>query len=270
MGLLSSAILTVAGIYLALVILIYFLQARLIYFPFATLEANPAQIGLAYDDVQLETDDGVQLHGWYLPAPNAAFTVLFFHGNAGNISHRLDSLRLFHTLGVNVLIFDYRGFGNSGGSPSESGTYLDASAAWRHLIEVRQLRPDQVILFGRSLGGAVASWLAVRVPARGLILESSFSSLPALGTDHYPLLPVRWLSWYRYDTQSRLASLSMPVLIAHSRDDRIVGFHHAEVLYESAPAPKTLLEMRGGHNDGFLISGDGYVHGLREFVESLR
>jgi fermentation-respiration switch protein FrsA (DUF1100 family) len=259
-----------AACYLILLAATFLLQPRLVYFPITRLQMIPTQVGLPYEDVSFETRDGLRLHGWYIPAQGASYTVLFFHGNAGNISHRLESLAIFHRLGLNTFIIDYRGYGNSQGSPDENGTYQDALAAWEYLRQEKQIKPDDIILFGRSLGGAVAAWLATQVNPRGLILESTFTSLPDLGADHYWFLPVRWLSRYQYDTQAHLSALSAPVLIAHSRDDRIVSFHHAQSLYAAANPPKRFLELRGGHNEGFVVSGDGYVDGLQQFVASLR
>ncbi len=261
---------TVAAVAYALLLLsLYFLQSSLIYFPQSRLQTLPSQIGLQYEDVYFDTDDNERLHGWYIPASDAPLTILFFHGNAGNISHRLDSLSIFHELGMNTLIFDYRGFGNSRGSPSESGTYRDALAAWQFLLSEKNEKPQRVVLFGRSIGGAVAAWLATRVDARALILESTFSSLADLGSFHYPYLPVRWLSRYRYDTRSLLPAVSLPVLICHSRDDEIVPFEHARILLAAANPPKQLLELKGGHNDGFLLTRQVYVEGLRQFLATL-
>jgi fermentation-respiration switch protein FrsA (DUF1100 family) len=259
-----------AACYVFLLAVTFLLQPRLVYFPIKQLQIIPTQVGLPYEDVSFETSDGLRLHGWYIPARGASYTVLFFHGNAGNISHRLESLAIFHRLGLSTFIIDYRGFGNSHGSPDEHGTYQDALAAWDYLRQERQQEPGNIILFGRSLGGAVAAWLATQVKPRGLVLESTFTSLPDLGSDHYWFLPVRWLSRYQYDAQGRLSAVSAPVLIAHSRDDRIVSFDHGQKLYAAANPPKHFLELRGGHNEGFVVSGDAYVDGLRQFVASLR
>ncbi len=259
-----------AACYVFLLAITFLLQPRLMYFPITRLQMIPTQVGLPYEDVNFDTRDGLRLHGWYIPAQGASHTVLFFHGNAGNISHRLESLAIFHRLGLNTFIIDYRGYGNSQGSPDEHGTYQDALAAWEHLRRQKQIKPGDIILFGRSLGGAVAAWLATQVNPRGLILESTFTSLPDLGADHYWFLPVRWLSRYHYDTQARLTALSVPVLIVHSRDDRIVSFHHAQNLYAAANPPKRFLELRGGHNEGFVVSGNAYMDGLRQFIASLR
>ena len=166
----------------------YLQQPRMIFFPWSTLDATPTDWGLAYDDVTLETKDGVALHGWYIPHPEARRTVLFLHGNAGNISHRRESIEIFYRLGNNVLIIDYRGYGQSAGSPSEAGLYLDATAAWHHLTVTRGADPANVIIFGRSLGGAVAAQLASQVSAGGVICESSFSSARDFAQQVFPVL----------------------------------------------------------------------------------
>lgn len=271
---LLSLLLAAAGGYGALLLLLYATQSSLLFLPQVggrELVASPADIGLAYESVRIDTEDGVALHGWFVPARAARGTLLFFHGNAGNISHRLDSLRIFHGLDLDVLIIDYRGYGRSGGRPDEAGTYRDAQAAWRYLLERRGGRPQRVVLFGRSLGASVAAWLAARGahgegPA-GLILESAFTSVPELAADLYPWLPARRLARLNYDTRAYLAGVTCPVLVVHSRDDEIIPYAHGRALHAAAPDPKAFLELRGGHNEGFLASGADYVSGLRAFLD---
>ena len=192
--------------------------------------------------------------------------VLFCHGNAGNISHRLDSIRLFHELGLSVLIFDYRGYGQSSGKPTEQGTYRDADAAWDYLVEQRGISPAHIILFGRSLGASIAADLATRQSAAAVILESAFTSVPDVAATLYPWLPVRWLSRYQYNTEKKLANIHIPVLIVHSQDDEIIEFANGERLFDVANEPKQFLELRGGHNDGFMVSGNDYIQGLETFL----
>ncbi len=258
-----------AAIYAMLCLAIFLFQPRLVYFPMKAMAATPAAIGLRYEDVILETAAGTTVHGWYLPGRENARTLLFLHGNAGNISHRLDSLHLFHQLGLNVLIIDYSGFGRSGGKPGEQQTYEDARLAWRYLTDTRGVAPARIVIFGRSLGGGVATWLASRETPGGLILESSFTSVPALARKYYPIFPMRWLARIRYDNASRLPQVRCPVLIAHSRDDEIVPIEHGRALFALARDPKRFLEMRGGHNGGFLMSGESYRAGLARFIADL-
>jgi len=258
--------------YGALLALTYLLQSRLLYLPDvagAGLAATPASIGLDFESVELTTADGVRLHGWYVPAPAAQRVVLFCHGNAGNMSHRLESLRIFHDLGLSVLIFDYRGYGESEGRPTESGTYADAEAAWRWLSEKQGHRPGEIVLFGRSLGAAVAAELATRVEPAAVILESAFTSVPDLAARYYWYLPVRRLARLRYSTIEQVPRIDAPLLIVHSRDDEIVPFEHGLAVLAHANEPKSLLEIEGDHNSGFLRSGRRYRNGLEAFIAAL-
>ncbi|HXV44855.1 MAG TPA: alpha/beta hydrolase, partial [Anaerolineae bacterium] len=181
-------------------------------------------------------------------------------------SHRLWSLELFHRLGMSVLIIDYRGYGQSEGRPSEQGTYLDAEVAWRYLTVERQLPPNQIILFGESLGGAVAAWLAQTGSPGGLILLSTFTSVPDIGAQTYPFLPVRLLARVNYNTLARLPEIKCPVLIIHSPDDEVVPYSHSQQLFAAANTPKEFLTLRGGHNEGVLLSATAYEAGLEAFL----
>jgi fermentation-respiration switch protein FrsA (DUF1100 family) len=264
-------LLLVAGCYGALALYLFIMQPRLLYYPDMTgrqLEGTPAAIGLPYEDVALQTTDGVRLHAWFIPAANPRATVLFCHGNAGNISHRLDSIRLLHSLGLQVLIFDYRGYGQSEGRPSEKGTYRDVDAAWQYLVGVRGLPEDRVIIFGRSLGAAIAADLASRTRPAVVILESAFTSVPDMAAGIYPWLPVRLLSRYRYDNLDKVARITRPLLVVHSRQDEIVPFTHGERLFARAREPKQFLEMNGGHNDAFQSSRKAYTLGLKSFLDT--
>ncbi|MDX1605666.1 MAG: alpha/beta hydrolase [Candidatus Competibacterales bacterium] len=257
--------------YAALVLALYLFQDRLLYLPGVpgrALEATPAALGLDYETVEPRTADGLTLHGWFVPHPKPRGVLLFCHGNAGNISHRLDSIRVFHELGLSVLIFDYRGYGRSEGRPSEAGTYRDAEAAWEYLTGTRGIPPGRIVVFGRSLGAAVAAELATRVRPAALILESAFTSAPELAGELYPWLPARHLTRFRYATIDALARLEAPLLIIHARGDEIVPYAHARRLFEAAPEPWRLLELRGGHNDGFLVSIGIYRSGLDAFLDA--
>ena len=259
-------VITIAGVYLAFAGLLFIFQSHFIYYPERVLSVTPHSIGLQFESVSFETTDGVRLSGWFVPSESARGVILFCHGNAGNISHRLDSIQIFHQLGLDVFIFDYRGYGQSEGKPTEPGTYKDAEAAWRYLIEERQVKPNEVIIFGRSLGGAVASWLAQSHTPGGLILESTFTSLPDIAAGLYPYLPVRLLLRFEYNTAEYLGRVACPVLIVHSRDDEIMPFNHGQQLFESAREPKKFLEITGTHNNGFITSGKCYEDGLHTFI----
>ncbi len=249
---------------------VFLFQAKLVYFPVAEVRATPAHAGLPFEEVWISSGNGeARLHGWYVPAASAHPTVLFLHGNGGNIAHRLDSLRIFHQLGLNTLIFDYRGYGRSSGAPSEHGTYVDAQSAWGYLTGVRGIPADRIVIFGRSLGGAVGVWLAERTSARALIIESGFTSIPDLAAHHYPFLPSRWLARYSYDSVARLPNVRIPTFVVHSRNDEIIPFEHGQRLFAAAVEPKQFLEIRGDHNSGFLHSGEHYVGGLGNFLDTL-
>jgi fermentation-respiration switch protein FrsA (DUF1100 family) len=264
-----TLLLTVALAYVGVLAAVYFGQASLLYFPgipSRALTATPLDIGLAYENVTLTTDDGVQLHGWWIPHAQPRATLLHLHGNAGNVSHRLELIRIFHALGLAVFIFDYRGYGRSQGKPSEEGTRRDTLAAWRHLTKARQIPPERVVLHGQSLGAALAAWLAARQRPGALILESAFTSVPELAAELYPWLPARRLARFRYDTRAALATVRSPVLVIHSPQDEIIPYAHGQRLYETAGEPKAFLRLRGDHNTGFLLSGREYVEGLDAFL----
>ncbi len=257
-------------IYCALLLVLVLTQCNMVYYPelpSRDLSTNPDQIGLAYESVHFVTEDKQQLHGWYIPAHNGNDVLLFFHGNAGNISHRLDSIQIFHQLGLSIFIFDYRGYGKSTGKPSEQGTYKDANAAYEYLVRERSVNPGQIIYFGRSLGGAVASYLAVNHPPKALILESTFTSAPDMASRLFPIFPMRWLTRFSYSNIGNIKSIHCPVLIVHSPDDEIIPYDLGRKLYEAANPPKQFLQIRGGHNEGFLQSGKTYTQGLKDFLK---
>ena len=257
--------------YVGLLVLLFLFQSKLVYFPTRVIEQTPRDFGMAFEDVTLETEDGVKIHGWYVPADDAKGTVLFFHGNGGNISHRLPTLQTFREMSLNTLIIDYRGYGRSEGSPGEEGTYCDAEAAWTWLTKTKNVPPGKLVIFGRSLGGAVASHLAVQHPPAALVLESSFTSVPDMGARLYWYLPIRLLSRFQYNTRKNVAAVRCPVLIIHSPNDEIVPFENGKRLLEAANEPRQFLEITGGHNDGFLESGEKYEKPLAAFLhECLR
>lgn len=252
--------------YLGLYLVMFFLQARYIYFPTRAVLTTPAAIGLAYEDVSFSASDGPRIAAWFVPADSARGTVLICHGNSGNIGDRLYIINLFHQLGLNVLIFDYRGYGNSTGKPSELGTYRDALGAWNYLTKQRQLPPEQIIVLGRSLGGAIAAKLADQQQPSGLILEATFTSLPNLGATIYPYLPVKLLCRYRYPTIRHVRKIRCPILIAHSRADEMIPFAHAEALYAAAQEPKIFAELTGGHNQDTSCTPKDYIAVLDDFL----
>ena len=261
-------IVAVAGVYLLACAVIYFSQTRLIYYPSRTIAGTPRDIGLQFEEVFLTADDGVRIHGWFIPAEPSRAALLFCHGNGGNISHRLESILQFHGLGLSVFIFDYHGYGQSDGGPGENQTYLDASAAWDYLTKTRGLSGDSIVIFGRSLGGAIAAWLAGQNRPKAVIIESSFTSIPDVAASYYRLFPVRLLSRYSYNTKEYVARISVPILVIHSLDDDLVPFDHGRKLYELANQPKQFLQINGGHNDGYLAAGDRYLQEIDRFLST--
>lgn len=269
MRLLADIMLPLAVLYGCIVGGVYFFQSSLVYYPHIGREmvATPRTYGLDYEELEIMTGDGEKLAAWWVPVPQPRGTALILHGNAGNISHRIEYLRMFHRLGYASLIVDYRGYGRSTGSPSEEGTYRDALAAWRHLTEQRTIPARDIVLFGESLGAAVASWLAARHAPRALVLASAFTSVPDLGAQIYWFLPVRLLSRFEYNTIANLARIAAPVLVAHSREDEIAPFSHGERLYAAAREPKQFLVLSGGHNDGFIFTREEWVRALADFLD---
>lgn len=249
-----------------IVALAYLLQSRFVYFPSRSLVADPSDVGLAFENIKLETADGIWLHGWFVPHDKARGVILFCHGNTGNISHRLESIEVFHRLGLEVFIFDYRGYGQSQGRPTERGTYEDVRAAWKYLTRERNLLPARIILFGRSIGGAIASNLAREHMPGAIILESTFTSMPDLATDIYRLPLVRRFTRFNYNTEEYIQEVDCPILVIHSRDDDIIPFSHGRRLFKIASEPKRFLEITGTHNEGFIVTGEYYEDGIDDFL----
>jgi pimeloyl-ACP methyl ester carboxylesterase len=255
--------------YAALVLYLYIGQGGKMYLPdlpTRELHASPADIDLPYDNVWLRTEDGLKLHAWYVPAERERAAVLYFHGNSGNISQRLESIQIFHDLQLSVLLFDYRGFGQSEGRPSEQGTQRDALAAWTYLVQQRRVAPQRLVFLGRSLGAAMAAWLATQRAVAALVVESTFTSVPDLAAELYWWLPARRLARFEYATRKYLTAVHCPVLVVHSPEDEIIPYWHGEALFAAAPEPKQWLQLNGGHENGFIQSGEHYIRGLDRFL----
>ena len=267
-----ARILLIAAVsYGLIVMIVFFMQGRMLYLadvPGRALDTTPDRAGMEYEDVWLRTEDDVDIHGWYIRGSSSR-VLLFFHGNAGNISHRLYSIRQFLDLGFSVFIIDYRGYGQSGGRVNEQGLYRDADAAWRYLTEERGVPNSDIVVFGRSLGGSVAARLATSVEPEALILESTFTSVPDAAQDIYPWLPVRWLSRLRHATREYVRDVHCPVLVVHSRDDEIIPYHHGEGIFEAANEPRSMLTIRGGHNEAIALDEAAYTAGLRQFLADI-
>lgn len=241
----------------------------MIFYPLKKIDATPKEWGLEYKQVTLKLAKDNTVSGWYLPHPAADKTILFFHGNGGNISHRGDSLIIFHKLKLNTFIIDYPGYGDSEGKPSEDGLYESANAAWQYLIAEEKTNPKNIIIFGRSLGGAVAVDLASRVKAGGLILESVFSSVHDISGKIFPVISNFIYLRYSFDSLSRIKKVTYPVLMIHSPDDEIIPFELGQKLFNAVESDKEFLQIEGGHNDGFMQSRRPYMQTLRAFSQSI-
>jgi len=270
---------------------LYIMQPKFLYSPVREVFYTPGDLGLDFEDVIFKSDDGLELSGWYIPAPSeglaedasvqpggslatrpagkSKFTVLFCHGNGGNMMHCLDSINIFRNLGLNCFIFDYRGYGSSEGKPSEEGTYLDVSAAYKWLTEEKKIQPDKIIAFGRSLGGSIAAQLAMRAGVGGLVVESTFTSYVDIGERFYPYMPVRWFSRFSYRTIDYIKEVFCPVMLIYSRNDEVVPFDFGLELYEAANEPKKFVEIFGSHNDGFLVSSEVYKGAWTKWLKFL-
>ena len=263
-------LLTVALIYILIVVLAWAFQRHLLFLPNIagdSVTATPANRGWHYEPVILTTADGANINGWWLPLENARSTLLFFHGNAGNIGHRLDSLALFRALNLSVLIIDYHGYGDSEGKPSETGTRMDARAAWHYLTVERGIPAKRIIVFGRSLGASVAAELAREHAPGAVILESPFRSLADMAQAAYPFLPARWLVRYEYDTEAYVRDINAPLLVIHSEQDDIIPYAHGEAVYAASREPKSMLVIEGDHNTGFLNDPKKYLNGIDRFLK---
>ena len=245
------------------------LEQMFLYFPDQAVVMTPATVRLKYDDVFFSAEDGTRLHGWYLPGEPSKPVLVFCHGNAGNISHRVDNLRLLRRLGLAVFIISYRGYGRSEGTPSEEGTYSDMRGALAWLKD-RGWSTDRMIYFGRSVGAGVALQLALEQPPGALVLESPFTSIPAMGRLHYPLLwtLAGWALDARYDNLKKIGRLRSPLLVFHGERDDIVPHRMGKELFDRVPQPKSFYSITGaGHNDTYDVGGAPYWQRWRELVE---
>ncbi|MGB2600654.1 MAG: alpha/beta hydrolase [Candidatus Omnitrophota bacterium] len=238
-----------------------------IFFPSRHIDATPDSIGLVYEDVTFKASDGTDLNAWFIPASGSARgTILICHGNAGNISHRLHIIRIFHDMGLNVFIFDYRGYGKSHGRPSEKGMYLDAGGAYNYLINREDIDKNAIIVYGQSIGGAVAVDLASNTEPKLLITNSAFTSTRDMAKEIYPFLPAKLFITQEFDAYSKVDSIHIPKLIIHSTEDEIVPFTHGEKLFENAAQPKEFHAMRGGHNEAVFDYEAEFIAGVDNFL----
>lgn len=257
-----------AASYLGVCLLLTALQAKLIYFPSRGYDQTPADVGLDFEQVSLTSADGVRVVAWYVPHESPRATVLFLHGNAGNIADRIGALKIFHDLGCDSLILDYRGYGESEGSPSEEGTYLDAVAAFDHLTATRGIPAERIVVLGRSLGGGIATELATRRTPGALVIDSSFTRIADVGKRMFPFLPVNLIVSIEYDSAAKVQKLSCPKLFFHATDDSLIPIEIGRKLYESAAEPKQFIETPGEHNTGGFDHSPEFVQQLGAFIDS--
>lgn len=264
----------IAQIFLLCIIVILFVlylryvERRSIFYPTKEIEYFPQEIGLNYEDIFFKTVDNIEIHGWFIPSPAAGYTILFCHGNAGNISHRLEKLKFFFELGCNIFIFDYRGYGRSKGRPSEEGLYRDVQAAYKYLLS-RGIKPEQIVGYGESIGGAVIIDLASQHKLKGLIIDSTMTNAKDMVKVIYPFLPY-WIFATRWDSLNKIKSLTVPKLIIHSINDEIVPYKLGRKLYENASEPKEFFQIHGGHNSGFFESEAILKEKIADFLQRLQ
>ncbi len=261
--------------YLGLLLLLRLNESRLIYFPGPErrLLAPPAHLRLPVQRVHFEAEDGIRLASWVIPAEAAGpgFWLLICHGNAGNLSQfgRPDHYAGLRDLGLNLLAFDYRGYGESEGAPSEEGLYKDASAAYRYLREQLGVEPGRIVVFGHSLGSAVAVDLASRVPVAGVIVEGALTSVLERGQELYPYIPVRWIGRSRFSSIDKISRVTVPKLFLHASGDEVIPIAHGRRLFEAASEPKTFVQLNGGHGDTFDVDSTRYFGAIRRFLSDL-
>ena len=241
--------------------------SQMVYHPIRDFLHTPKDLGLTYEDVYLPSTQGRKIHAWYVPCQKARATVLYCHGNAGNISHRISHVKIFHDLSLSLLIFDYQGFGKSQGKPTEKGTYEDSRAAWDFLTQDQGVEPEDIIIFGKSLGGAIAIELATQVKPGALFVDSSFTSTQDVAKAHYPWVPGFLLNKYSYDSISRVSRVQAPVCFFHSQKDEVIPYAQGEALYKAAPFPKAFVEISGAHNNGFMKSLSLYTRTIDGFIK---
>lgn len=241
-----------------------------VFFPDRVMVSDPSDFRMEFEELWMTSADGTRIHGWHIPAPEPIGLLLFCHGNAGNISHRLDNITYLHRIGLSVLIFDYREYGQSEGSITEPGFYLDAEAAYQKALEMAHKESLKLVIFGRSLGGVAAVYLAHKLDCSGLILESTFTNLADMATSLFHLPLADKVLKDRFSSLKRIPEIKAPLLFFHGDEDELVGFDLGRKLFAAAPEPKRFQTLQGaGHNDTYAVGGTDYFQQIKEFVEGL-
>ena len=247
------------------------IQDFFVFYPERPFDLSPKDLNLNYEEVFFDTDDGKRLHGWFFPLEGEFPVILFCHGNAGNISHRIENVRLLLKHNLRVFIFDYRGYGKSSGRPFEKGLYRDGLAACDYLIGKRHIPPDLIIPFGRSLGAAVALEVALKKEVRSIIIESAFTSIKDMAKTIRLFSPFSHFLPANYNNLEKIARIRVPKLIIHGDADNIVPFSMGQKLFEASNRPKYFLRLEGaGHNDTYLLGGEGYFRSFASFARDAR
>ena len=249
-------------------IFIAHMEQKSLYYPSRTMAETPDALHIDYENIEITTPDGTKLHAWFVRHPQAKTTVLFCHGNAGNISHRLFRIKFFHNLQANVLLWDYRGYGKSTGRPSEKGLYQDVLAVCDYLITAKNIPVESIIAYGKSLGCAVVTELSRHREIGYLVLESPFISVTQIAQEMIPWLPMKYIIRQKYDNVGKLAVSAVPKLILHGRYDEIIDYHHAEMLHQQAAGPKTFLSFDGGHNDIIYVTSQEYKKVFQKIMKN--
>lgn len=264
-GMILLAIVTYGGI----VVWFSAHESDFIYFAEKTLETSPEKYGMVYGTVQVPSTDSVQLVCWIIPsADTSTLWLLYLHGNAGNMAKQgyVEHYAQLHKLGFNILTVDYRGYGESSGRPTEQGLYDDARAGYEYLRSMQHVPGGRIVVYGYSLGSAVAVQLASTVPTAGVIIEGAFTSITDVGAEHYPFIPVRWIAGDRFASKSRIGSVTVPKLFIHARDDNTIPIRFGRALYDAAPEPKTFLEVQGGHENAHNADARLFYGGIQMFL----
>lgn len=253
-----------------IIVFVRVIEGKSVFFPKKVIDYTPAEIKLAYEDISFTTSDNVKLNGWFVRSKGefSDYTLLYAHGNAGNIGDRLEKLEMFSKMGVNVFIFDYRGYGKSSGHPTEKGIYKDVVAAYDYLLKRDEINKEKIISYGVSLGGVAAIDLCRNRKVAGLIVDSSFSSAEDMAKIIMPMVP-SFLVGTKMDSYSKVKNMNVPKLFMHSKDDEIIPYSLGIKLFENAAAPKKFVNLQGGHNNNYQVSSAIYYQSIYNFIKSL-
>ncbi|MFA5167929.1 MAG: alpha/beta hydrolase [Candidatus Omnitrophota bacterium] len=263
-------LITLAIIIVVAKILILFTEERKLYRPDDMVFLTPRNVEIPYEDIYFNTKDHQSLNGWFVPSKGAKITILYCQGRSSNLSDTVPFIKFFHEMGLNVFAFDYRGFGNSSGKPSEQGLYKDVEAAYDYLITRKDIDKDKIVVYGKSLGGPVATHLCLKRKLAALILEGCFPSLKTYVGDIGGFLPTEWLVSEKFDAVSRVKKIKIPKLIVHGMDDEVISFSEGRLLYNKAALPKEFLSFNGGHDDNIYLTSEAYKDKLEEFFQDYK